>query len=42
LNDIVEVAGFTPTEGIPLIRYLERKGYAWQLLFEICVDVHCC
>ena len=32
LNDIVEVAGFTPEEGIPLIRYIERKGYAEQFL----------
>ena len=26
LNDIVEVAGFTPEEGIPLLRFIERKG----------------
>lgn len=28
LNDIVEVSGFTPAEGIPLVRYVERKGCA--------------
>ena len=28
LNDIVEVAGFTPEEGIPLLRFIERKGCA--------------
>ena len=28
INDIVEVAGFTPEEGIPLLRYIERKGCA--------------
>ena len=30
LNDIVEVAGFTPEEGIPLLRYIERKGCATE------------
>ena len=34
LNDIVQVAGFTP-EGIPLIRYVERKGYVGQILLEV-------
>ena len=27
LNDIVEVAGFAPGEGTPLIRHVQRKGY---------------
>ena len=35
LNDIVEVAGFTPEEGIPLIRYVERKGHAEQFLLLV-------
>ena len=34
LNDIVEVAGFTP-EGTPLIRYVERKGYVGKILLEV-------
>jgi GH3 auxin-responsive promoter len=35
LNDIVEVAGFTPEEGIPLLRYIERKGCAEKTLFDV-------
>jgi hypothetical protein len=31
LNDIVEIAGFTPEEGIPLLRYIERKGVAFRV-----------
>jgi len=27
LSDIVEVAGFAPADGTPLIRYVERRGY---------------
>lgn len=27
LNDIVEIAGFSPEDGQPLIRFVERKGY---------------
>lgn len=26
LDDIVEVVGFSPTDGQPLIKYIERKG----------------
>jgi len=33
LNDIVEVAGFTPAEGIPLFRYIERKGHVRRKYF---------
>ncbi|KIM36507.1 hypothetical protein M413DRAFT_287801 [Hebeloma cylindrosporum] len=31
LHDIVEVAGFSPEEGIPLIRFVERKGVAFRV-----------
>jgi hypothetical protein len=34
LNDIVQVAGFTPADGIPLIRYVERRGYVEEFLFQ--------
>ncbi|KIM36506.1 hypothetical protein M413DRAFT_78132 [Hebeloma cylindrosporum] len=34
LNDIIEVAGFTPEEGIPLIRYVERKGVGFRIRNE--------
>ena len=33
LNDIVEVAGFTPEEGILLVRYIEHKGYVEKFYF---------
>ena len=35
LNDIVEVAGFTPEEGIALVRCIEHKGYAEQFLLAV-------
>ena len=35
LNDIVEVAGFTPEEGTPPVRYVERKGYAEPFLLLV-------
>ena len=39
LNDIVEIAGFTPAEGIPLFRYIERKGYVHRKYFYLILRV---
>ncbi|KAF8959159.1 GH3 auxin-responsive promoter [Flammula alnicola] len=34
LEDIVQVAGFSPADGQPLIRYIERKGVAFRAAGE--------
>ncbi|KAI6008115.1 GH3 auxin-responsive promoter [Pisolithus orientalis] len=34
LGDIVEIAGFDPTDGSPIIRYFERRKQVWGVLTE--------
>lgn len=35
LNDVIEIAGFSPVDGQPLFRYIGRKEYVVCLLFGL-------